>query len=436
MLPQEIIRRKRDGQMLSDEEISAFIRGVTDGSVSEAQAAAFAMAVFFQGASLNETVALTLAMRDSGSVLKWTGIDRPIADKHSTGGIGDNVSLMLAPIAAACGLAVPMISGRGLGHTGGTLDKLQSIPGYDIAPDQSRLSEVVRHVGCAIVGQTSDLAPADRRLYAIRDVTATVESVPLITASILSKKLAAGLQTLLMDVKVGTGAFMQDLGEARLLARSLVDVAKGAGVPTVALITDMNEPLADAAGNALEVANCVDFLAGRKSGTRLEMLVLAEVAEMLVQAGLAATVAEGERMARSALSSGQAMETFARMVHALGGPADFCERPEIYLPAAPVILDVPAPTGGYLAACNGRALGLAVVDMGGGRRQTADTIDHRVGFDHILPLGTPTEKGQPIARVHAVSREQADRAKQALLASYRIEANPPASSPVIIERIG
>ncbi len=436
MLPQEIIRRKRDGQMLSGEEISAFIRGVTDGSVSEAQAAAFAMAVFFQGASLNETVALTLAMRDSGSVLKWSDVGRPIADKHSTGGIGDNVSLMMAPIAAACGLAVPMISGRGLGHTGGTLDKLQSIPGYDIAPDQSRLFEVVRHVGCAIVGQTSDLAPADRRLYAIRDVTATVESVPLITASILSKKLAAGLQTLLMDVKVGTGAFMQDLGEARLLARSLVDVAKGAGVPTVALITDMNEPLADAAGNALEVANCVDFLAGRKSGTRLEMLVLAEVAEMLVQAGLAATVAEGEGMARSALSSGKAMETFARMVHALGGPADFCERPEIYLPAAPVILDVPAPTGGYLAACNGRALGLAVVDMGGGRRQTSDTIDHSVGFDRILSLGTAIEKGQPIARVHAMSREQADRAKQALLASYRIEANPPASSPVIIERIG
>lgn len=436
MLPQEIIRRKRDGQMLSGEEISAFIRGVTDGSVSEAQAAVFAMAVFFQGASLNETVALTLAMRDSGSVLKWIGIDRPIADKHSTGGIGDNVSLMLAPIAAACGLAVPMISGRGLGHTGGTLDKLQSIPGYDIAPDQSRLSDVVRHVGCAIVGQTSDLAPADRRLYAIRDVTATVESVPLITASILSKKLAAGLQTLLMDVKVGTGAFMQDLGEARVLARSLVDVAKGAGVPTVALITDMNEPLADAAGNALEVANCVDFLAGRKSGTRLETLILAEVAEMLVQAGLAATVAEGEQTARSALSSGQAMETFDRMVHALGGPADFCERPEIYLPAAPVILDVPAPTGGYIAACNGRALGLVVVDMGGGRRQTSDTIDHSVGFDRILSLGTAIEKGQPIARVHAMSREQADRAKQALLASYRIEANPPASSPVIIERIG
>lgn len=436
MLPQEIIRRKRDGFGLSRQEIAAFIAGVTDGTVSEAQAAGFAMAVFFRGMSKNETVDLTLSMRDSGSVLKWDGVGRPVADKHSTGGIGDNVSLMLAPIVAACGLAVPMISGRGLGHTGGTLDKLQSIPGYDIAPDQARFSRIVRDVGCAIVGQTSDLAPADRRLYAIRDVTATVESVPLITASILSKKLAAGLQTLLMDVKVGTGAFMQDIGEARILARSLVDVANGAGVPTVALITDMNEPLADAVGNALEVANCVDFLAGRKAGTRLETLVLAEAAEMIVQADLTTTLAEGEGMARAALSSGRALETFARMIDALGGPSDFCERPEAYLPKAPVILDILAPTAGYLAACNGRALGLGVIDLGGGRRQTTDTIDHSVGFDRILPLGSAITRGQPIARVHAASREQADHASRALLASYTIEATPPAPAPVIIERIG
>ncbi len=435
MLPQEIIRRKRDGHGLSKEEIATFVAGITDGAVSEAQAAAFAMAVFFQGMSGNETVDLTLAMRNSGSVLKWGDIDRPIADKHSTGGVGDNVSLMLAPIAAACGLAVPMISGRGLGHTGGTLDKLQSIPGYDIAPDQARFTKIVRDIGCAIVGQTSDLAPADRRLYAIRDVTATVESVPLITASILSKKLAAGLQTLLMDVKIGTGAFMQDVGEARILARSLVDVANAAGVPTVVLITDMSEPLADATGNALEVANCVDFLAGRKAGTRLETVVLAEAAEMLVQAGLAANRAKGEDMARSALSSGRAIETFARMVHALGGPTDFCERPQTYLPKAPVIVDVPAPAGGYLAACDGRALGLGVVDMGGGRRQASDTIDHSVGFDRILPLGSAINRGQPIARVHAASQEQADHASRVLLASYRIDAKAPPRSPVIIERI-
>lgn len=436
MLPQEIIRHKRDGHDLSREEIAAFVAGVTDGAVSEAQAAAFAMAVFFRGMSRNETIGLTLAMRDSGSVLKWHDIDRPIADKHSTGGVGDNVSLMLAPIAVACGLAVPMISGRGLGHTGGTLDKLQSIPGYDIAPDQERFSNIVQQVGCAIVGQTSDLAPADRRLYAIRDVTATVESVPLITASILSKKLAAGLQTLLMDVKVGSGAFMQDIGEARILARSLVDVANGAGVPTVALITDMNQPLADAMGNALEVMNCVDFLAGRKAGTRLETIVLAEAAEMLVQASLASTVEEGRDMARSALSSGRAMEILARMLHALGGPADLCERPKAFLPKAPVILDVLAPATGYLAACDGRALGLAVVDMGGGRRKTTDTIDHSVGFDHILPLGSAVEKGQPIARVHASSREQAKRAGEAFLASYTISESAPEPSPIIIERIG
>jgi thymidine phosphorylase len=436
MLPQEIIRRKRDGHSLSKDEIGAFIAGMTDGTVSETQAAAFAMAVFFRDMSRNETVSLTLAMRDSGSVLKWHDIGRPVADKHSTGGVGDNVSLMLAPIAASCGLAVPMISGRGLGHTGGTLDKLQSVPGYDIAPDQQRFARVVKDVGCAIVGQTADLAPADRRLYAIRDVTATVESVPLITASILSKKLAAGLQTLLMDVKVGTGAFMQDIEEARVLARSLVEVAGGAGVPTVALVTDMNEPLADAAGNAVEVINCVDFLKRRKAGTRLETLVLAEVAEMLVQAGLAATPAEGKRLADDALSSGRAMETFSSMVHALGGPADFCERPQIYLSQAPVIVDVPAPADGYLAACDARALGLAVVDLGGGRRHVSDTIDHRVGFSNILPLGSAVLKGQPIARVHATSVEQAGQAITAVLASYRMDEQAPQLLPVIVERIG
>jgi thymidine phosphorylase len=435
MLPQEIIRRKRDGHILSKDEIAGFVAGVTREDISEAQAGAFAMAVFFRGMSRDETVALTLAMRDSGRVLRWAGIDRPIADKHSTGGVGDNVSLMLAPIAAACGLAVPMISGRGLGHTGGTLDKLQSIPGYDIAPDEARFIRTVKEVGCAIVGQTSDLAPADRRLYAVRDVTATVESVPLITASILSKKLAAGLQTLLMDVKVGTGAFMQDMEEARVLARSLVEVAGGAGVPTTALITDMNEPLADAAGNALEVMNCLDFLAGKKAGTRLETIVLAQVAEMLVQSGLAKDVSEGERGASAALSSGEAMDTFCRMVHALGGPADFCERPRSYLQEAPAILDVKAPGDGYLATCDARALGLAVVDLGGGRRKVSDGIDHRVGLSELLPLGALVSKGQPIARIHAASPEKAREAARAVLSSYRIDPEAPQPGSPLIERI-
>lgn len=264
MLPQETIRRKRNGEHLAPAEIADFVRGLSDGSISEGQVAAFAMAIWFSGMSREETVALTLAMRDSGETLDWSTIRRPIADKHSTGGVGDNVSLMLAPIVAACGLAVPMISGRGLGHTGGTLDKLESIPGYDIQPSASVFRRTVDEIGCAIIGQTANLAPADKRLYAIRDVTATVDSVPLITASILSKKLAAGLQSLVLDVKLGNGSFMSDAREAEILARSLVDVANGAGVRTSALLTDMNEPLADAAGNALEIDNCLAFLRGEK----------------------------------------------------------------------------------------------------------------------------------------------------------------------------
>ena len=436
MIPQEIIRRKRDGGVLAAEEIADFIAALTSDEITEGQVAAFAMAVFFQGMSRNETVALTLAMRDSGTVLKWDGVGRPVADKHSTGGVGDNVSLMLAPIVAACGLAVPMISGRGLGHTGGTLDKLQSIPGYNVMPDETLFRKVVGEVGCAIIGQTSDLAPADRRLYAIRDVTATVESVPLITASILSKKLSAGLGSLVLDVKVGNGAFMESLEEAETLARSLVEVANGAGVKTAALLTDMNEPLADAAGNALEIVNCLDFLAGLKAGTRLETAVIAQAAEMLVQAGVAKSAAEAEENARLALSSGEAMERFARMVHALGGPADFCERPDAYLQRAPVRLRVEAPRSGYLAACQTRAIGLAVVELGGGRKRAADPIDHSVGINALLPLGTPVEQGEPIATVFAKTMEEAERIARDIAGFYTIAEEAPRPSPVILKRIG
>ncbi len=435
MIPQEIIRRKRDGEVLQQQEIAAFIDALAKEKISEGQAAAFAMAVFFRGMSRDETVALTLAMRDSGTVLDWTGVGRPVADKHSTGGVGDNVSLMLAPIVAACGLAVPMISGRGLGHTGGTLDKLQSIPGYNVSPDDALFRKVVSEAGCAIIGQTSELAPADRRLYAIRDVTATVESVPLITASILSKKLAAGLESLVLDVKVGNGAFMNSREDAETLARSLVDVANGAGLKTTALLTDMNEPLADAAGNALEVVNCLDFLAGRKAGTRLETVVFAEAAEMLVSAGVAADLAEAENKARVALSSGHALEHFARMVHGLGGPADFCERPDAYLQQAPVRAAVPMPRSGYLAACDTRALGLAVVELGGGRKRAADPIDHRVGIAEIRPLSAKLEAGDPIAVVHAASEADADKAVQDVLAAYSVSDEAPEARAVILGRV-
>ncbi|HEX2146668.1 MAG TPA: thymidine phosphorylase, partial [Pseudorhizobium sp.] len=372
MIPQEIIRRKRDGMVLSPEEVRSFIGGLSRNEITEGQVAAFAMAVFFRGMSPEETVALTLAMRDSGDVLQWAGITRPLADKHSTGGVGDNVSLMLAPIVAACGLAVPMISGRGLGHTGGTLDKLQSIPGYDIVSDTERLRRVVEEVGCAIIGQTGDLAPADKRLYAVRDITATVESVPLITASILSKKLAAGIETLVLDVKVGSGAFTESVEAAETLARALVDVANGAGMRTTAVLTDMDQPLASAAGNALEVGNCLEFLSGKKRDARLYRVVTALAAEMLTQAGVAAEAEEAARQAREALDSGRAIEVFAQMVARLGGPSDLVEKPDLYLRRADIVVPVPAPADGWLTACATRDLGLAVVELGGGRKRAQD----------------------------------------------------------------
>ncbi|MGO7077239.1 thymidine phosphorylase [Rhizobium johnstonii] len=431
MIPQEIIRRKRDGDELDAAEISSFVAALAAGQLSEGQIGAFAMAVWFKGMSRTETVALTLAMADSGDRLQWADIDRPIADKHSTGGVGDNVSLMLAPIAAACGLAVPMISGRGLGHTGGTLDKLESIPGYMITPDADLFHKVVKEAGCAIIGQTGTLAPADGRLYAVRDVTATVDSIPLITASILSKKLAAGLETLVLDVKVGNGAFMADRDQAEILAQSLVEVANGAGVKTSALITDMNQPLADSAGNAVEMRNCLDFLAGRKADTRLETVVLAFAAEMLVKSGIAASSDEAEGMARRALSSGKAAEVFARMVSMLGGPADLIENPDRYLARAPVAKPVPAARSGWLAACDARGIGVSVIDLGGGRRHPADRIDHRVGFSELLPLGTRVNAGEPIALVHAADDAAAERAVAALAAHYRITEEKPELTPVI-----
>ncbi|WP_160010811.1 thymidine phosphorylase [Rhizobium sp. 18055] len=435
MIPQEIIRRKRDGETLSADEIQAFIAALAEGRLSEGQIGAFAMAVWFKGMGRDEVVALTMAMARSGDLLSWADIDRPIADKHSTGGVGDNVSLMLAPIAAACGLAVPMISGRGLGHTGGTLDKLESIPGYGITPDAALFRKVVKDVGCAIIGQTGALAPADGKLYAVRDVTATVDSIPLITASILSKKLAAGLETLVLDVKVGNGAFMASREDAERLATSLVEVANGAGVKTSALITDMNQPLADAVGNAVEIRNCLDFLAGRKTGTRLETVVLAFAADMLTSSGIASSLEDGERRAADALSSGRAAEIFGRMVHMLGGPADLLERPDAYLPLAPSIVPVVALQAGWLSACDAREIGMAVIDLGGGRQHPDDRIDHRVGFTDLLPLGTRVERGDLIGMVHAATEIGAEAAAAALQGNYNISDRAPALPAVISKRL-
>jgi thymidine phosphorylase len=435
MLPQEIIRRKRDGAKLAAGEIAAFVAGLTSGTISDGQAAAFAMAVFFNGMSRDEAVALTLAMRDSGAVLDWSDLPGPVTDKHSTGGVGDNVSLMLAPIVAACGAYVPMISGRGLGHTGGTLDKMDSIPGYASQPDIALLRKAVLEAGCAIIGQTGDLAPADRRLYAIRDVTATVESVPLITASILSKKLAEGLGSLVLDVKVGNGAFMERARDASALASSLVDVATGAGLKTTALVTGMNEPLASAAGNALEVRNAVDFLTGRVRDRRLERVTLALAAEMLHSAGLAASNREGLDRAAEALDSGRAAAVFGRMVAALGGPADFVERPEKYLPSAPVERAVAAPRDGFVTGIATRGIGLAVVTLGGGRRRPEDRIDPAVGLSRLVPIGAEVRAGEALALVHARDEAGADAAIAAVRDAYAIGPAKPAADRAVMRRI-
>lgn len=419
-LPQEVIIKKRNGEKLPEEDIARFIAGFAEGTVSHAQAAAFAMAVYFQDMSMDERVALTLAMRDSGTVLDWSDLDGPVADKHSTGGVGDNVSLMLAPILAAIGIYVPMISGRGLGHTGGTLDKFDSIPGYQTQPDNALFRKAVKEAGCAIIGQTADLAPADKTLYAIRDVTGTVESISLITASILSKKLAAGLGALVLDVKTGSGAFMPTLEQSQDLARSLVDVANGAGLKTSALITDMNEPLASAAGNGLEIRNAVEFLTGTHQDARLREVTLALCAEIALMTGKAEDAIWARKLVEDALDSGKATEHFSRMVTALGGPVDFVERMDKHLLVAPIIRDVFAAGQGVITEIDTRGVGMAVVALGGGRATPTDLIDHRVGFDRLLPLGARIDANTPIARLHAKDEASAADAEARLTAAYRL----------------
>ena len=410
-----------------------FAQGLANGAVSDAQAGAFAMAVCLNGLSDAGRVALTRAMRDSGDVLAWD-LPGPVLDKHSTGGVGDCVSLIAAPVLAACGVFVPMISGRGLGHTGGTLDKLEAIPGLSVHVDEARLRAITRDVGCAIVSATGQIAPADRRLYAIRDVTATVESVDLITASILSKKLAAGLDGLVLDVKCGSGAFMKTPGDARALAQALVETSNGAGCRTFALITDMNAPLAPALGNALEVAICMEVLAGNLAAApRLVALTKALCVQLLVMQG------QGEKVAQDnvtrALASGAAMEHFARMVAALGGPPDMAEDWRTHLPQAPVVGAVVAPQSGYIAAIDGEALGLVVVALGGGRRVESDRIDPAVGLSDVVGLGDYVEKGQPLCTMHAASEEAAEAAAKAVQAAISI-GDAPVVGPLVMERIG
>jgi len=433
LLFRDIIRKKRDGGELTPEEIAFFVHGLADDSIPAEQVSALAMAVYLNSMSTDEASRLTLDMAASGSVLEWDdeGLDGPVVDKHSTGGVGDKVSFMLAPIAAACGCYVPMISGRGLGHTGGTTDKAEAIPGYNTAPDFATFRHVVKDVGCAIIGQTADLAPADRRFYAIRDITATVESVPLITASILSKKIAAGLDSLVMDIKIGSGAFMKTPDRARKLAESIISTAATADMKTHVLVTDMNEALGRTAGNALEIAEVIRFLRDEQRDPRLNAAVLGLTAEMLIVTGMESDRAVATQRCDDAVTSGRALEIFGKMVAALGGPADFIENSAKHLAAAPVVRPVHA--AGYLTTVNVRGVGHAIIELGGGRHRVGEALDMSVGLSDIASIGTLLDGHTPLAVVHAASEADAKQAEALLLAACTTGDDAPEIAPVISE---
>jgi len=436
-LPQETIRIKRDGGTLDAQDLKRIASSIGDGSLSDAQIGAFAMAVHFRGMSAAECAAFTIAIRDSGEVFDWRGESPPgpVLDKHSTGGVGDLVSLALGPMLAACGAWVPMIVGRGLAHTGGTLDKLESIPGYESRPPPERVRRTLREAGVAIIGAGDRIAPADRRLYAIRDVTATVDCLPLIVASILSKKLAGGLDALVLDIKTGGGAVLPEAERGRELARAMISTAASAGLPLSALLTDMSQPLARSAGNSLELREAIAMLRGEATDARLLEVTLALGAEVMRLGGLMPDASSARAALSASLASGAAAERFSRMVASLGGPADILERPDAHLANAPIVADVPSPRDGVIASIDTRAVGFAVVALGGGRTAPEQAVDHAVGFDRLLPVGAAVRKGEPVARVHAAGAEAASAAASALIKAFSI-AERVSASPPLVERIG
>jgi len=440
MLAQEIIRKKREGLAITGDEIRFFVKGMVDLSVSEGQVAALAMAIFFQGMERHECVELTSSLLSSGATLSWDSWDLsgPVVDKHSTGGVGDKVSIMLAPMLAACGTHVPMISGRGLGHTGGTLDKMESIPGYNTAPEISEFQKIVASVGCAVVGQTATLVPADKRLYSIRDVTATVESIPLITASILSKKLASGLDALVMDVKTGSGAFAQSSSMSGDLAKNIIEVGQGLGLPVSALITDMSQVLGQTAGNTLEMIEVIEYLKGDNQDPRLHQVVVDLGAELLVLSGISANLEDANQKLNESLSSGKAMEYFQRMVHALGGPIDLVEKSQTYFADAPVIVPVYGnlQNGQVISEMNVRSIGNVVVELGGGRRRPQDPVDHRVGLTNIKGIGDKVGQNDPLMMIHAKSQSDAERAINNIKNAITFSNDSVEQPNVVIKRMG
>jgi len=433
MMPQWIIEKKRDGRELSASEIEFFVAGFTRGEIPDYQMAALAMAIYLRGMTPDETALLTGAMMRSGDVLDTAAIPRPKADKHSTGGIGDKISLPLAPLLACGGLAVPMISGRGLGITGGTLDKLEAIPGYRTNLSEREFLGIVADLGCSIVGQTDRLAPADRKLYALRDVTATVPSIPLITASIMSKKLAEGLDHLLLDVKFGAGAFMRTRDDARRLAESLTRVGRAMGVNARALLTDMNQPLGRAVGNALEVVEAAEILYGRGPADTTE-LTLAFGAELLTMARLAPDAAAARRALRAAIESGAAIAKFQEMIRRHGGDpeavADYNR-----LPAAAIRLPLTAPCAGFVAGVDAERIGRACVLLGAGRKRTDDAVDPAVGLTELVKVGERVEKGGTLAVAHANDRNRLEEARRLLVEAFAFADAPPAPAPLIAERM-
>jgi pyrimidine-nucleoside phosphorylase len=429
-----LIEAKRDGQTLDAAQIKEIIAEYTAGKILDYQMAAFLMAVFFRGLTRAETRALMLAMRDSGDVLSFPNDPRPVVDKHSTGGVGDKVSLPLAPLLACLGCRVPMISGRGLGITGGTLDKLDSIPGFKSLPPTERITEIVQTVGCVICGQTARMVPADKGLYALRDVTATVPSIPLIVASILSKKLAEGLSALVLDVKFGTAAFMQTQEKARELAQTLVALGNECGVNTRALLTNMQTPLGHAAGNWLEVKESVLCLEGRGPDD-LRQLVLACAAHLLVQTGKAKTPEAARRQAEDCVASGKPREKWNEMLAAQGADLAAFNRKLALDHTAPIVVELKAPASGFVARCDARILGEAVRDLGGGRFTKESGINYDVGVDAIAKPGEAIQTGGVLARIHAADRAQADGACGRLKTAFDISAQPPAPAPLIAEII-
>lgn len=430
MTAYEIILKKRDGGELSRAEIEFMVRGFLNDAVTDYQMSAFLMAVFFVGMSAGETDELTTVMLESGSVLDFSAVPGAKIDKHSTGGVGDKLSLVVAPIAAAAGVRVPMISGRGLGHTGGTLDKLESIPGFRTDLSRSEFERVVVDTGMAIVGQSPDVAPADRRMYALRDVTATIECVPLIVSSILSKKLAAGLDGLVLDVKVGRGGFMQDIESARALAERLLETSHRLGLPADALLTDMESPLGRAVGNAVEVAEAVDVLSGRgPSDVRETSLALSS--RMILLAGLAPGAEEASAHAAEALDGGAALERFARFVEAQGGDSSFITRPEL-LPGASIVREVTSDGAGFVSRVDAMEVGLASTELGAGRKEVGDAIDPAVGIEIVTAVGEKVEAGGVLALVRGNDADRAELAVGRVRGAFDIAQERPSARPRVL----